>query len=158
LQLVTEMVRNREYMSAPVYLSPYYVRSSILIYHVVRLMHTFQIPELEPYKQQLIDDAKKEFDASTNVMDKIILSTSLMRLGVYDERYISPFTSISDFENSNQKQFVFFQARAAFSYPSPFKQIFLHWSYINYYFYCPAYYKTLWLENLVQQKVSEKFK
>lgn len=150
LHLVTEMVRNREYMSAPIYLSPYYVRSSILIYHVVRLMTVFHIPELEKYKQQLIEDAQKEFETSTNVMDKILLSTSLMKLGVQAE--LPPFESINEFENSNQKQFVFFQARAAFSYPSPFKQIFLHWSYINYYFYCPAYYKTLWLENLVQRK------
>lgn len=151
LQVVSEMVRNREYMKAPVYLSPYYVRSSILIYHVVRLMHAFHLPQLEVYRQQLIDDAKKEFDACNNVMDKIILSTSLMRLGVKDAYYMPPFTDIEAFEKSNQQQFIFFQARAAFSYPTPFKQIFLHWSYINYYFYCPAYYKTLWLENLVEQ-------
>jgi len=152
LQLVTDMIRNREYMSAPIYLSPYYVRSSILIYHAVRLMHAFHIPELEAYKQQLINDAEKEFDASTNVMDKLILSTSLMRLGIRDKHYTPPFTSIDAFEKSNQQQFIFFQARAAYSYPAPFKQIFLHWSYINYYFYCPAYYKTLWLENLVEQQ------
>jgi len=147
LYLLTEMVRNREYMKAPVYISPYYVRSSILIYHVVRLMTAFHIPELEVYRQQLIEDAQKEFNASTNVMDKIILSTSLLRLGVKAET--APFTDITEFENSSQKQFVFFQARAAYSYPTPFKQMMLHWSYINYYFYCPAYYKILWLENLV---------
>jgi len=152
LHLVTEMVRNREYMAAPVYISPYYVRSSILIYHVVRLMSAFHIPELDQYKQQLIDDAQKEFDASTNVMDKILLSTSLMKLGVIADEYLPPCTNIDEFENSNQKQYIFFQARAAYSYPTPFKQIFLHWSYINYYFYCPAYYKILWLENLLMQK------
>jgi hypothetical protein len=151
LNLITEIVRNREYMKAPVYLSPYYVRSSILIYHVVRLMSAFHIPELEVYKQQLIEDAQKEFNVSTNVMDKILLSTSLMKLGVYSNNYLPPFASINEFENSNQQQYIFFQARAAYSYPSPLKQIFLHWSYINYYFYCPAYYKTLWLENLVMQ-------
>jgi hypothetical protein len=43
LHLLTEMVRNREYMTAPIYLSPYYVRSSILIYHIVRLMTAFHI-------------------------------------------------------------------------------------------------------------------
>ena len=85
LHLITEMVRNREYMKTPVYLSPYYVRSSILIYHVVRLMSAFNIPELEVYKQQLIDDAQKEFASSTNVMDKILLSTSLMQLGAKTE-------------------------------------------------------------------------
>ena len=42
-------------------------------------MTAFNIPGLNIYKQQLIDDAKKEFDASTNVMDKILLSTSLMQ-------------------------------------------------------------------------------
>jgi hypothetical protein len=157
LHLIIEMVRNREYMSAPVYLSPYYVRSSILIYHVVRLMTEFNIPELNVYKQQLIDDAGKEFNASTNVMDKILLSTSLMKLGVYKDEYVPPFTNINEFESSNQQQYIFFEARAAYSYPSPFKQIFLHWSYINYYFYCPAYYKTLWLENLVlQQQINNK--
>ncbi len=154
LRLITEMIRNREYMKAPIYLSPYYVRSSLLIYHVARLISAFNIPGLEVYKQQLIDDAQKEFDASTNVMDKILLSTSLMRLGAKAE--LPPFETINEFENSNQHQFVFFQARAAFSYPSPFKQIFLHWSYINYYFYCPAYYKILWLENLVMQTMTEE--
>ncbi len=150
LHLVTEMVRNREYMQAPLYLSPYYVRSSVLIYHVVRLMSAFHIPELEQYKQQLINDAQHEFDAGTNVMDKMLLSTSLMRLGAKAEP--APFTNINEFENSNQKQFAFFQARAAFSYPTPLKQIFLNWSYMNASYYCPAYYKILWLENLVLQK------
>jgi len=152
LHIITEMVRNREYMKTPVYISPYYVRSSILIYHVVRLMSAFHIPELEIYKQQLIDDAQKEFDASTNVMDKTLLSTSLMRLGAKPQ--LPPFTSIAEFENTNQKQFIFFQARAAYSYPTPLKQMMLHFSYINYYFYCPAYYKILWLENLVWQERS----
>jgi len=150
LHIITQVVRNREYMKTPVYISPYYVRSSILIYHVVRLMSAFHIPELEVYKQQLIDDAQKEFASSTNVMDKILLSTSLMRLGAKPE--LPPFTSIAEFENTNQKQFIFFQARAAYSYPTPLKQMMLHFSYINYYFYCPAYYKTLWLENLIEQQ------
>ncbi len=152
LNLIVDMVHDRKYMTAPVYISPYYVRTAVLIYHVVRLMSAFKIPELEMYKQQLINDAQFEFNASTNVMDKLLLSTSLMRLGVYKEEYKSPFADIGDFENTNQKQFIFFQARAAYSYRTPLKQIMLHFSYINYYFYCPAYYKILWLENLVWQK------
>lgn len=149
LHLITEMVRNREYMKAPVYISPYYVRSSVLIYHVVRLINAFHIPELEQYKQQLINDAENEFTKSTNVMDKLLLSTSLMRLGVHEKNYNPPFETIDQFENSNQQQFIFFQARAAYSYRTPIKQMLLHFSYINYYFYCPAYHKILWLENLV---------
>jgi len=35
---------------------------------------TFHIPELDQYKRTVNCDAQKEFDASTNVMDKILLA------------------------------------------------------------------------------------
>lgn len=149
IHLLAEMIKHREYMKAPTYLSPYYVKSSILIYHVARLMSAFHVTELETFKPQLIEDARKLLQVSTNVMDQIILRTALLRLGVGVP--LLNITSIDEFEKSNQKQYIFFQARAAFSYPTPFKQIFLHWSYITYYFYCPAYNKILWLEYLVER-------
>lgn len=149
IQLLSEMLKNREYLKTPTYLSPYYVKSSILIYHVARFIGTFQIAELEQYKPQLIEDAKQLLATSNNVMDQIILRTSLLRLG--SDAPPLNIHSIREFENSNQKQYIFFQARAAFSYPTPFKQIFLHWSYITYYFYCPAYNKALWLEYMIER-------
>ncbi len=149
LSLVAQMVKNRNYMKTPVFISPYYVKSPILIYHLTRLMGAFNIPELEQYKPQIIADIKTLLPESTNIMDQIILRTSLLRLGEAAPPLDIP--SITDFEKSNQQQYVFFQARAAFSYPVLLKQIFLHWSYIYYYFYCPAYNKTLWLEYLVEK-------
>lgn len=156
LQLVAQMVKEKLYMKAPVYLSPYYVKSSILIYHVARLMGAFNVPELNVYRQQLADDIQTLLAQSNNIMDHIILRTSLLRLG-----FAAPeldLYSIKEFEDSNQQQFVFFQARAAFSYPTPFKQVFLHWSYIYYYFYCPAYNKILWLEYLVEKNSKRNIK
>jgi hypothetical protein len=150
LYLLTQMVKNREYMKAPVYLSPYYVKASILIYHVTRLMGAFNIPELNQYKEQIIADIHALLEKSNNVMDQIILRTSLLRLGASAPEL--DLQSIKEFEESNQQQYIFFQARAAFSYPTPFKQIFLHWSYITYYFYCPSYNKILWLEYLVEKE------
>lgn len=149
LHLITQMVKNREYLKAPVYISPYYVKSTILLYHLTRLMGAFHINELEAYKPQLIADIHSLLNKSNNVMDQIILRTSLLRLG--ESAPPLDLESIQEFEKSNQQQYIFFQARAAFSYPTPFKQIFLHWSYITYYFYCPAYNKILWLEYLVEK-------
>ncbi len=149
IHLLAEMIRNREYMKAPVYLSPYYVKSSVLLYHISRLLGRFSIPELDAYKPQLIADMKNKLNKTNGLMDKIILSTSLLRLGANPPPV--NISSIDEFEKSNQSKFIFFQARAAFSYPAPFKQIFLHWSYICYYFYCPAYNKILWLEYLVER-------
>lgn len=149
IQLLAEMVKNREYLKHPVYISPYYIKSSVELYHLARLMGAFDVAVLEQYKPQLIADIQKQLQSSTNVMDQIILRTSLLRL-----KATAPpldINTIEEFEKSNQQKYIFFQARPAFSYPSPFKQIFLHWSYINYYFYCPAYNKTLWLEYLVEK-------
>lgn len=152
INLLAEMIRNREYMTAPVFLSPYYVKSSVLLYHIARLIGKFSIPELEQYKPQLITDIKDVFNKTAGVMDKIILNTSLMRLG--EKPLPLSFSSLNDFEESNENKFIFFQARAAFSYPVLAKQIFLHWSYICYYFYCPAYNKILLLEYLIEKNKS----
>lgn len=149
IDLLSQMIRERLYMKTPVFISPYYVKSSILLYHISRLLGAFDIPQLQQYKQQLITDAYTELDNTTNLMDKILLCTSLLRLGA-KAPYIE-LNDIPEFENSNQQQFIFFQARAAFPYPVPLKKIFLHWSYICYYFYCPAYNKILWLEYLVER-------
>ncbi|HRH60271.1 MAG TPA: hypothetical protein PL045_06855, partial [Chitinophagaceae bacterium] len=139
IELLAAMVKNREYMTAPAYISPYYVTSPILLYHLTRLMAAFKIPALEMYKPQVAKDIHALLENKTNIMDQIILRTSLLRLG--EPAPALDIKSIKEFEESNQEQFIFFQARAAFSYPSPFKQIFLHFSYINYYFYCPVYNK-----------------
>jgi len=149
IHLLAEMIRNRDYMADPVFLSPYYVHSSILLYHLARLMGAFTIPELEMYKPQLIADINYLLTCSPNVMDQIILRTALLRLGA--EAPALSLHSLQEFEDSNQSSFVFFQARAAFPYPAAIKKILLHWSYIYYYFYCPTYNKFLWLEYLVEK-------
>ncbi|MEP7237177.1 MAG: hypothetical protein ABI685_04920 [Ferruginibacter sp.] len=145
--LLAAMLKNREYMKRPVYISPSYVKPSVLIYHITRLIDAFYIDALDVYRPQLIEDANKLLSKATNIMDRIILRTALLRLGAD----VSDLTirTIPDFEKTDQDQFVFFQARAAFAQPTPLKQIFLHWNYLIYSFYCPTYNKTLWLEYLV---------
>ncbi|MFZ1451488.1 MAG: hypothetical protein WAT20_02235, partial [Ferruginibacter sp.] len=147
IYLLTDMLNNRTYMKRPVYISPSYVKPAILIYHVARLMDAFDIAALKLYRQQLIEDANHLLARANNIMDRIILRTALIRLGAE----VSELTinSMADFEKTDQDQFVFFQARAAFAQPTPLKQIFLHWNYLIYYFYSAAYNKTLWLEYLV---------
>ena len=147
LALISKMVEERLYMSRPTYISPYYVKSSILLYHLTRLMAAFNPSSLEAFKPQLINDLKLLQREKNNTMEQILISTSLLRLGA--ESPPLKIASIADFEKSNQHKFVFFQARPAFWYRSPLKQIFLHLPYLNYFFYSPTYNKVLLLENLV---------
>ena len=155
--LLSQMLKNREYMNSPVYISPFYVKPSILIYHAARLMDAFDIPELLYYRKQLIADANKLLAKNINIMERIILNTSLIRLGTTVSDL--SINSIADFEKSDQNQFAFFQARAAFAQPTPMKQILLHCPYLIYYFYSAAYNKALWLEYLVlknKQQLQQK--
>ena len=57
IDLLARMLKNREYIKAPVYISPYYGKPAVLLYHVARLMGTFKINELQQYKDQLVADA-----------------------------------------------------------------------------------------------------
>ena len=147
IKLLAEMVKNREYMKTPVYISPCYVKPSVLLYHVSRLMGTFEIGALQVYKDQLIADANRLLGKRNDMMEQIILRTSLLYLGATAPPLA--INSIADFEKTDQNKFVFFQARAAFAQPTPVKQVFLHWKYLIYYFYCNTYNKALLLEYLV---------
>jgi hypothetical protein len=152
--LLAQMLKNREYMKKPVYISPFYVKPSVLIYHITRLMAAFPIAELQVYQQQLVTDATRVLAKATHIMDRIMLRTALIRLGVS----VPPIDiqSIAAFEKTGQESFIFFQARAAFAQPTPLKQVLLHFNYLNYYFYCSAYNKALWLEYLVLKNKQEK--
>jgi len=145
--LLSEILKNREYMKRPVYISPSYVHAPVLVYHISRLMGAFKIQALEPHKEQLIADAYRLLGKATNIMDRIILRTALLRLGARAPELA--ISSLADFEKTDHQEFVFFQARAAFGQPTPIKQVFLHWNYLIYSFYCPTYNKALWLEYLV---------
>jgi hypothetical protein len=147
IYLLSEILKNREYINRPVYISPSYVKPAILIYHIARLMGAFDIGMLDLYRSQLIDDAARLLAKATNIMDQIILRTALIRLGAQVPDLA--INSVADFERTDQHQFVFFQARAAFAQPTPLKQVLLHWNYLIYPFYCTAYNKALWLEYLV---------
>lgn len=122
IQLLAEMIKNHEYIKAPTYLSPYYVKSSILLYHVTRLIAAFRIPELEQFKQQLIGDAKKLLEKSTNVMDQIILRTSLLRLG----SDVPPLkiNTIDEFEKATKENIYFFRQEQHFHILLPLNRFF----------------------------------
>ena len=155
LKIVTDMVANREYMTDPKYIAPYYITSPVILYHLTRLMGKFKIPALEVNREQLVADLNLLLTKSSNIMDDIILSTSLLRL----RKPVAalPINSLQGFNTSNQNNFVFYQARAASQLSNPFKRMLLNFNMLNYHFFCPAYNKVLLLEYLVEKsKVKSK--
>ncbi len=151
LKLISESVKNKQYKSHPEIISPYYNSTAVILYHVARLMSTRYIPELEQYKAQLIEDAETFYRQANNFLDKIILSTALIRWGVE-----LPMQDLSDemnaYCNAPNEPFVFFVANMAAMLPNPLTRFMIRSNIGRFDYHCPAYNDVLVLENLILRK------
>jgi hypothetical protein len=103
-------------------------------------MSTKFIPELEKYKKELIADAQLYYREANSFLDKIILSTSLLRWGAPPP---------DQFSNLPDDTFVFFVANMASMLPNPFTLFLIKSNIGKFDYYCPAYNNVLVLENVI---------
>jgi hypothetical protein len=151
IEFLCRVVANRHYKNKAAIVSPSYNRTPVLLYHLSRLMAQRNIPELEKWKPQLVNDALNSYKQSNNFLDKVILSSSLIRWGVQlpaDTIYTrSGLTGLIEDNN-----FVFFVASITSMLPHPYNVLSGKTAVGKFYFYCPAYNNILVLENLVLRK------
>ncbi|KAB7732574.1 hypothetical protein F5984_01045 [Rudanella paleaurantiibacter] len=81
LTLLVQMVRSGQYVSQPFRCAPHYARTPLILYHIGRLLAMFHPPELVAVQPQLVADARAQLAQVTHPMDRVILSTTLRRLG-----------------------------------------------------------------------------
>ncbi|MGV3593878.1 MAG: hypothetical protein ACO1NK_01430 [Sediminibacterium sp.] len=155
LYLIEDMIKTNKHVQSANYVSPHYATLPNILYHVSRLMSLRPIPSLEQLKPQLIEDTKKALTSATSFMDKILLSTSLLRWGVEPpEIIIDESKSLIDL--IEDEQFYFFIASMASMLPDPWKKRVTNMGVGTFYYYCPAYNNLLLLENLIWQKRRRK--
>ena len=113
LTYLRAVVESGRYVSEPFRCSPHYARTSLIIYHVARLIAAFNPPELVPIRPRLIADTRHELTRATNRLERIVLSTSLLRLGQQ-----SPKVDLTSIEQ-DFGQFHFFIAGLLTAYEQP---------------------------------------
>jgi hypothetical protein len=148
LNVIVKTIENNYHITEPIYASPYYGKTSIILYHIARLMSVKEISELEALKTKLITDAANELSHSDNTIEKIILSITILKLG-YTPPVIGSI-SATDVENRIEKNdFAFFIGNV----PSYFHDTFRKYATTNhmglFYHYCPAWNDVLLMEYLV---------
>ncbi len=151
LKLISESIRRKQYQTHPQIVSPYYFKASVILYHISRLMSSKFIPELEQYRAQLIADAKLNYMQQQNFLDKVILSTALLRWGVKlpaDQLE----KDINNYCTSPDEEFVFFVANMAAMLPNPLMRVMIRSNIGRFDYHCPAYNDVLVLENLILRK------
>lgn len=146
LQLIEKVISERRYMEQATYVSPHYQLSSVILYHLSRLMSVRPIPELEKYRGQLIQDTEDLLAGNRHFMEQVILQTALLRWGVQPPTQIIR-TDQSLQELTEENNFTFFIANMASILPNPLKQ----WMAVfgKFYYDCDAYNNLLLLENIL---------
>jgi Tfp pilus assembly protein PilV len=150
LRLIEETIRSKQYTSCPEIIAPYYNRAPVILYHFSRLMAAAKPPALERYRQQLIEEAWMQYQKANNFLDRIILSTALMRLGAVPPAMEEE--SIQQYCQSPNNNFVFFVANMASMLPNPLMRFMLRSNIGRFDYYCPAYNDALVLEYLLLRK------
>jgi hypothetical protein len=130
----------------PAYLSPHYSRTPVILYHIGRLLGACAIPALDSLRPLLVKETRVALAGARGYLDKVLLSTTLLRLGVQPgDIPLIPVGSIGE----DDDRFVFFVASFSDYFRNPFRRIFLHSRLIRYEFRCLAYNRFLLLEYLV---------
>ena len=151
LQLIESIIKDKKYVTAPASVSPHYNSTSIILYHLSRLMSIKSFPELEIYKPALISTAQRLMAQSTSYLNKTILSTALMRWGV-QPGIISIETDKPFLDFIQDKDFVFFIANMSSMLPNPMKDAAGQIGIGRFNYFCEAYNTCILLENIIWQK------
>ncbi len=151
LQLIEKVLTEKKHITDAPYVSPHYSKLPNILYHVSRLMSVKNIPSLEKFKPQLIEETKEALAKSTVFMDDVMLSTSLLRWGIHVTDH-KTYTAGSMEELVEDESFSFFIANMASMLPDPLKQWMGGAGVGKFYYFCPAYNNLLLLENLAWRK------
>ena len=143
--LLRDLVVRGRLLNDAAYASPHYARPPVVIYHYARLMSV--CPALDSIKPLLIGQALAALKTATG-LDRVLLSTALLRLGVPASQVPSVTVDLRD----EDARFVFFIASFSDYFRNPFRRIFLHTPLLLYEFRCQAYNRFLLLEYLLVRK------
>jgi hypothetical protein len=155
LALMVNAIKSNQIVNSAKYISPQYATTPIILYHLSRLMALKPISELEALKSNLINQALVALNNTSNFMEKVILSSSLIRWGE-----TNPIIEVKKNDSLNDlienESFVFFIANMGSIYPNYLKKFLTQSKLGTFYYYSPAYNYVLLLENLILQKNNSK--
>jgi len=140
IQLIEKMVVINDHIKNPDIVSPHYQNSSVILYHLSRLISSSDQEVLSNLKSPIINALYDRMHRANNRIEKVILLSSLYRLDEKPEVNID----FSDIENDFD-DFTFFIANP-FSGSSMFTKRIFDKNVFHIKYRCEAYYWTLILE------------
>lgn len=134
LLYIRSVIESGRYKSEPFRCSHQYPRTPLIIYHVVRLIAAFEPLLLNRIKPELIETCQSMLAGDLHPMDRVLLSTSLLRLGIR-----TPALEVENFRKEDFQGFWFFIAGllTAYEYKWLYKIAYSDW--VHMFWECEAH-------------------
>ncbi|MBV9962547.1 MAG: hypothetical protein JO072_09900 [Parafilimonas sp.] len=146
LQYIIKTIQRNDIVKHPAFVSPYYANTSIILYHLARLMSIKPISELEIIKPQLIKIANAYLQSTNNIFEKIMLSSALIK---WNQQPSVLNINSTDFKSIEQNNLPFFIGNIPSYFNRSLKGKFIDLRLLMYNHYCPAWNDCLLLEYLL---------
>jgi hypothetical protein len=146
LKLLIKTIQRGDIVKHPLFVSPYYGNTSIILYHLARLMSSKPIEPLEQLKPELVSVAQQRLQSANNVFEKIILSCALLK---WKEDVPLLNLSMEDAKSIETNDLPFFIGNIPSYFKQPWKEDFIGLRLLLYYHYCPAWNDCLLMEYLL---------
>lgn len=144
LEYLCRMIRQRDHLKRPEKVSPYYPRTSIILYHLSKLMSSFSVPELEVFRYDLSFAIEAELGKSENQSERLMLENAWMWMN-----HTLPEPASKEISKT---PFYFFVLPLTLEYEGWFYQTLAHkrWSHLR--FSCEALEIAFGIENQVLRR------
>lgn len=143
IKFICSVINNEEHKTQPFRVAPYYPKTSIILYHISRLLTVTDNSVLLKLKEKLKADIFQKLSEKIHPMEMIILNTSLIWLGETN--------TIEELEMPSDNNFPWFIAGMLTSINNPIATWLAPSSFFHLKFYCEAYMKALYLEYRVER-------
>jgi len=138
IQFICSVIKNNEHKTQAFRVAPYYPKTSIIIYHISRLLTVTTNSDLLQLKEKLKADIFQKLSEKVHPMERVILNTSLIWLGETE--------NIDELQMPDDINFPWFIAGMLTSINNPIASLLAPSPLFHLQFYCEAYMKTLFLE------------
>jgi hypothetical protein len=149
LDLIVATINNKDHLRNPFIVAPYYGGSSVILYHLARLMSIKPIPALEALKDSLASDAQRLLQQTHDGFEKIVLSNALLKWNL-DPGIPTPASP----EKIGESNVPFFIGNIPSIFNFVLKKPLSKKEVGFYYHYCPAFNNVLLLEHVVLRRKS----
>ncbi|TLX75211.1 hypothetical protein E9993_09930 [Labilibacter sediminis] len=144
IQLLIKTISDSLYFKSPFRSAPEYPKIEIILYHLCRLAS--QTPYLNSVKHILIDDLQKVHSESTSDFSKLIIQSSLLKLG-----HKTTITSVANI-SIETRNYWWFTAGLLSVYSAPLIKVLAPQELFHFRYTCPAFNLALIFENRVLSK------